>query len=131
MNPNRLVTPSTARSAPLLSRRHWLAVAGLSMLGGVLTGALTLPAARELAQFGIRVLAIAPDSTNGVYTIDPDGEGGADPIFIARRLCILASEDVGLADPQAIVQAASAAQPNFFSTAQVMSQASPTPSASE
>jgi putative ATPase len=36
-------------------------------------------------------------------------EGGADPIFIARRLCILASEDVGLADPQAIVQAASAA----------------------
>jgi putative ATPase len=37
-------------------------------------------------------------------------EGGADPIFIARRLCILASEDVGLADPQAIVQAAAAAQ---------------------
>jgi putative ATPase len=36
-------------------------------------------------------------------------EGGADPIFIARRLCILASEDVGLADPQAMVQAASAA----------------------
>src|SRR6266576_327506 len=29
-------------------------------------------------------------------------EGGADPIFIARRLCILASEDIGLADPQAI-----------------------------
>ena len=28
-------------------------------------------------------------------------EGGADPLFIARRLCILASEDVGLADPQA------------------------------
>ncbi len=37
-------------------------------------------------------------------------EGGADPIFIARRLCILASEDVGLADPQAIVQAAAAAE---------------------
>ncbi|HEX7176009.1 MAG TPA: replication-associated recombination protein A [Pyrinomonadaceae bacterium] len=37
-------------------------------------------------------------------------EGGADPIFIARRLCILASEDVGLADPQAMVQAASAAK---------------------
>ncbi len=37
-------------------------------------------------------------------------EGGADPIFIARRLCILASEDIGLADPQAIVQAAAAAQ---------------------
>ncbi len=37
-------------------------------------------------------------------------EGGADPIFIARRLSILASEDIGLADPQAIVQAAAAAQ---------------------
>ena len=36
-------------------------------------------------------------------------EGGADPIFIARRLCILASEDIGLADPHAMVQAAAAA----------------------
>ncbi len=37
-------------------------------------------------------------------------EGGADPIFIARRLCILASEDIGLADPQAMVQASAAAE---------------------
>lgn len=37
-------------------------------------------------------------------------EGGADPIFIARRLCILASEDIGLADPLAIQQAAAATQ---------------------
>jgi len=37
-------------------------------------------------------------------------EGGAEPLFIARRLCILASEDIGLADPQAMVQAAAAAQ---------------------
>lgn len=36
-------------------------------------------------------------------------EGGADPVFIARRLCILASEDIGLADPQAMVQASAAA----------------------
>jgi len=36
-------------------------------------------------------------------------EGGADPVFIARRLCILASEDIGLADPQAMTQAAAAA----------------------
>ena len=36
-------------------------------------------------------------------------EGGADPLYIARRLCILASEDIGLADPQAMVQAAAAA----------------------
>jgi putative ATPase len=37
-------------------------------------------------------------------------EGGADPVFIARRLCILASEDVGLADPRAMEQANAAAQ---------------------
>jgi putative ATPase len=37
-------------------------------------------------------------------------EGGADPLFIARRLCILASEDIGLADPNAMVQASSAAE---------------------
>ncbi|RUL87073.1 replication-associated recombination protein A [Tautonia sociabilis] len=37
-------------------------------------------------------------------------EGGADPVFIARRLCILASEDIGLADPQAMVQAHAAAE---------------------
>ncbi|TMB66814.1 MAG: replication-associated recombination protein A, partial [Chloroflexi bacterium] len=29
-------------------------------------------------------------------------EGGEDPLFVARRLVILASEDVGLADPQAL-----------------------------
>ncbi len=37
MNPTHLVTPSTARSTLLLSRRHWLAAAGLSTLGSVLT----------------------------------------------------------------------------------------------
>jgi putative ATPase len=31
-------------------------------------------------------------------------------LFIARRLCILASEDVGLAEPDAMVRAAAAAQ---------------------
>lgn len=37
-------------------------------------------------------------------------EAGDDPKFIARRLVILASEDVGLADPQALVIAVAAAQ---------------------
>ncbi|MEW6128311.1 MAG: replication-associated recombination protein A [Acidobacteriota bacterium] len=37
-------------------------------------------------------------------------EGGEDPMFIARRLVILASEDIGLADPQALVQAVAAMQ---------------------
>jgi putative ATPase len=34
-------------------------------------------------------------------------EGGEDPLFIARRLVILASEDIGLADPLALVLAES------------------------
>lgn len=34
-------------------------------------------------------------------------EGGEDPLFIARRLIILASEDVGLADPNGLVVATS------------------------
>ncbi|ANQ53276.1 recombinase RarA [Thermosipho affectus] len=37
-------------------------------------------------------------------------EGGEDPRFIARRLVILASEDIGLADPMAILIATATAQ---------------------
>jgi putative ATPase len=37
-------------------------------------------------------------------------QAGEDPRFIARRLIILASEDIGLADPQGLVQAVAAAQ---------------------
>jgi putative ATPase len=50
------------------------------------------------------------DANAALYWLARMIEGGADPMFIARRLCILASEDVGLADPQAIVQTAAAAQ---------------------
>jgi putative ATPase len=50
------------------------------------------------------------DASAALYWLARMIEGGADPMFIARRLCILASEDVGLADPQAMVQAAAAAQ---------------------
>jgi putative ATPase len=50
---------------------------------------------------------------------DPDGalywlvrmiDAGEDPMFIARRIVVLAAEDVGLADPQALVIAAAAQQ---------------------
>jgi putative ATPase len=50
------------------------------------------------------------DTDAALYWLARLIEGGADPLFIARRLCILASEDIGLADPQAMVQAAAAAQ---------------------
>jgi putative ATPase len=50
------------------------------------------------------------DADAALYWLARLIEGGADPMFIARRLCILASEDVGLADPNAMIQAAAAAQ---------------------
>src|SRR5581483_11715871 len=37
-------------------------------------------------------------------------EGGEDPRFVARRMIVLASEDVGNADPQALLVAVAAAQ---------------------
>jgi putative ATPase len=49
-----------------------------------------------------------PDAT--VYYLAAMLEGGEDPRFIARRMVILASEDVGNADPRALVVAVAAAQ---------------------
>ncbi|HSD00211.1 MAG TPA: recombination factor protein RarA, partial [Casimicrobiaceae bacterium] len=37
-------------------------------------------------------------------------EGGEDPLYLARRMIRMASEDVGLADPQALVVATTAAE---------------------
>lgn len=41
-------------------------------------------------------------------------ESGEDPMFIARRLVILASEDIGLAEPQALAMAVAAQQAVHF-----------------
>ncbi len=41
-------------------------------------------------------------------------EGGEDPLFVARRIVILASEDIGLADPQALQVAIAAQQAVHF-----------------
>ena len=41
-------------------------------------------------------------------------ESGEDPMFISRRLVILASEDIGLADPQALGIAIAAQQAVHF-----------------
>lgn len=43
------------------------------------------------------------DPDAAVYWMTVMLEGGEDPIFIARRLVILASEDIGNADPQGLV----------------------------
>jgi putative ATPase len=49
-----------------------------------------------------------PDAS--VYYLAAMLEGGEDPRFIARRMVILASEDIGNADPQALLVATAAAQ---------------------
>ena len=50
------------------------------------------------------------DVDAGLYWLAVMLEAGEDARFIARRLVILASEDVGMADPQAIVVADAAAR---------------------
>jgi putative ATPase len=50
------------------------------------------------------------DPDAGLYWLVRMIDAGEDPMFIARRLVILAAEDVGLADPQALVVAAAAQQ---------------------
>ena len=50
------------------------------------------------------------DADAGLYWMARMLEAGEDPRFVARRLVILASEDVGLADPQALLVAEAAAR---------------------
>ena len=50
------------------------------------------------------------DPDAGLYWLARMIEAGEDARFIARRLVILASEDIGLADPQALLVADAAAQ---------------------
>jgi putative ATPase len=56
----------------------------------------------------------ASDPDAAVYWLARMLEGGEDPLFIARRLVILASEDVGLADAQGIQVAIAAQQAVHF-----------------
>src|SRR5262249_40909633 len=50
------------------------------------------------------------DADAAIYWLARMLESGEDPRFIARRMIICASEDVGNADPQALVVAAAALQ---------------------
>ena len=49
------------------------------------------------------------DPDAAVYYLAAMLEGGEDPRFIARRMVVLASEDIGNADPQALLVAVAAA----------------------
>jgi len=53
-----------------------------------------------------------PDAT--VYWLARMLEAGEDPRFLARRIAICAAEDVGNADPQALILASAAAQVTLF-----------------
>ncbi len=50
------------------------------------------------------------DPDSGLYWLARMLEAGEDPLFIARRMVILASEDIGMADSQALVVADAAAR---------------------
>lgn len=50
------------------------------------------------------------DPNAAVYYLGRMLTGGEDPLFIARRLCILAAEDIGLANPNALLLANSCFQ---------------------
>jgi putative ATPase len=54
------------------------------------------------------------DPDAAIYWLARMIEGGEDPMFIARRLVILASEDIGMADPNALTVAVSAQQAAHF-----------------
>jgi putative ATPase len=56
----------------------------------------------------------ASDPNAAVYWLARMVEAGEDPLFIARRLVILAAEDVGMADPQALPIAVAAQQAVHF-----------------
>ena len=52
----------------------------------------------------------ASDVQASIYYLAAMIEGGEDPRFIVRRMIVLASEDIGNADPQALLVAVAAAQ---------------------
>lgn len=56
----------------------------------------------------------ASDADAAVYWLARMLESGEDPMFVARRIVIFASEDVGNADPQALVIAKAAADAVHF-----------------
>ena len=54
------------------------------------------------------------DPHAAVYWLARLLEAGEDPLFVARRIVILAAEDIGLADPQALPVAVAAQQATHF-----------------
>jgi putative ATPase len=128
--------PFFAVNSPLLSRSSIFSFAPLDRLTALEVGVLSTAErpvrfTRALAEESIQQKALVYDGTGDEhYDVasafikslrgsDPDAaiywlarmlEAGEDPRFIARRLVIQASEDVGNADPQALLIALAAMQ---------------------
>ncbi|MEK7211408.1 MAG: replication-associated recombination protein A, partial [Patescibacteria group bacterium] len=54
------------------------------------------------------------DANAAIYWLGRMLEGGEDPLYVARRLIRFAAEDVGMADPRALIQAVAAYQAAHF-----------------
>jgi putative ATPase len=54
------------------------------------------------------------DPDAAIYWLARMLEAGEDPLYVARRLVVHASEDIGLADPMALVEAVAAMQATHF-----------------
>src|SRR5882762_2390789 len=117
--------PFFSLTAPLLSRSTLFRLEPLdaddlrSLLHRALTdaeGALALRALRYGDDEHYDVLSAfiksirGSDADAGLYWLARMLEAGEDPRLVARRLVILASEDVGMADPQGLVVADAAAR---------------------
>jgi putative ATPase len=91
---------------------------GVKRLDAAVVGEALQRAVRRYDKGGEEHYNLASALIKSIRNSDPDAavywlarmvEAGEDPRFIARRLVILASEDVGLADPAALPQAVAAA----------------------
>jgi len=104
---------------------------GLETAAALSPGTITLQAVEQALQQGHLLYDRAGDQHYDIVSAliksvrgsDPDAavywmarmlEAGEDPMFVARRLVILAAEDIGLADPQALSVAVAAQQAAHF-----------------
>src|SRR5579884_1119407 len=108
-----------------------VALNALELASVATSGALTLQAVEDALQHrallydrqGDQHYDVISAFIKSVRGSDPDAavywlarmlEAGEDPLFVARRMVILAAEDVGLADPQALSVAVAAQQAAHF-----------------
>jgi putative ATPase len=113
LNENPPVADAPGPPAPGSPVEYTLAVAQDSIQRKVLEFDPTGDAHYDLASAFIKSMR-GSDPDAAVYWLARMLESGEDPRFIARRVIICASEDVGNADPQALVVAAAALQAAEF-----------------